>query len=103
MVLSQNLTEAQKKSRLFQFLDGKARQAVSGFEGVPSGLTKAMSILEEQFGQPHIVAKACVDVLIQGSNIGSNDRQGLREFADKARTLHDSSINECTIGNGCLI
>ena len=55
MVLSQNLTEAQKMNRLLQFLDGKARKAVVGFEGVPGGLTRAMSILEQRFGQPHIV------------------------------------------------
>ena len=90
MVLSQNLTEAQKMNRLLQFLDGKARKAVVGFEGMPGGLTKALGILEQRFGQPHIVAKACIDVLIEGPNISSSDKQGLQEFADKARTLYET-------------
>ena len=39
MVDTQNISEAQKMSRLLQFLDGPARSAVAGFEGVPGGLT----------------------------------------------------------------
>ena len=38
MVLTQDLTEFQKMSRMLQFLDGKARIAVAGSEGIPGGL-----------------------------------------------------------------
>ena len=90
MVDSQSLSESQKMSRLLQFLDGKARKAVAGFEGVPGGLPKAMGILEQRFGQPHMVAKACVDTLVEGANIPNRDSQGLQEFADQSRTLYET-------------
>ena len=52
--------------RLLHFLYGPARSAVAGFEGVPGGLGKALKMLQQRFGQPHIVAKACVDALVDG-------------------------------------
>ena len=89
MVDSKNISEVQKMSRLLQFFDGQAKRAVVGFEGVPGGLSKTLKMLEQRFGQPHVVAKGCVDALVDGeSNILSNDRQGLREFADRSRTLY---------------
>ena len=33
-------------SRLLQFLDGPARRAVAGFEGVPGGLGEALKMLQ---------------------------------------------------------
>jgi hypothetical protein len=56
MVLTQDLTESQQMSRLLQFLDGKARIAVAGFEGIPGGLYKAMRLLENRYGQLWIIA-----------------------------------------------
>ena len=41
-------------SRLLQFLDGPARSAVAGFEGVPGVLGTALKMLQQRFGQPHI-------------------------------------------------
>ena len=90
MVGTQNISETQKMSRLLQFLDGQARSAVAGFEGVPGGLSKALKMLQQRFGQPHIVTKACVDALIDGPNISSNDGPGLRKFADHSRTLYET-------------
>jgi hypothetical protein len=87
MVGSQNLSEAQKMARLLQFVDGRAKRAISGYDGVPGGLALALATLKRRFGQPHIVAEACVEVLTGGPNISSNDVQGLCDFADKARTL----------------
>ena len=72
------------------FLDGPARSAVAGFEGVPGGLGKALIMLQQRFGQPHIVAKACVDDLGDGPNISNNDGQGLQQFADRSRTLYET-------------
>ena len=66
MVDTQNISEAQKMSRLLNFLYGPARSAVAGFEGVPVGLGKSLKMLQQRFGQPHIVAKACVDALVDG-------------------------------------
>ena len=42
MVDSQDLTDSQKMSRILQFLNGKAKSTVSGFEGIPGDLNKAM-------------------------------------------------------------
>ena len=88
MVGTQNISETQKMSRLLQFLDGQARSAVAGFEGVPGGLSRALKMLQQRFGQPHIVAKSCVDALVDGPNISSTD--GLRKFADRSKTLHET-------------
>ena len=90
MVGTQNISETQKMSRLLQFLDGQARSAVAGFEGVPGGLSRALKMLQQRFGQPHIVAKGCVDALVDGPNISSNDGPGLRKFADRSRTLYET-------------
>ena len=82
MVRTQNISETQKMSRLLQFLDGQARSAVAGSEGVPGGLSRALKMLQQRFGQPHIVAKRCVDALVDGP--------GLRKFADRSRPLYET-------------
>ena len=77
-------------SRLLQFLDGQTRSSVAGFEGVPGGLSRALKTLQQRFGQPHIVAKACVDALVDGPNISSNDGPRLQRFADWSRVLYET-------------
>ena len=104
MVESQNLSDAQKMSPLLQFLEGNAKNAVAGFEGTPGGGTKALRLLELRFGQPHMIAKACVDALIEGPNISNSDREGLREFADCSRTLYETlkvmnALSEMNLSN----
>ena len=47
-------------------------------------------MLEQRFGQPRVVAKGCVDAFVEGANISSSDRQGLREFTDRSRTLYET-------------
>ena len=54
-----------------------------------------MCLLENRYGQPHIVTKACVDAMVDGPTIANNDRVGLREFADRARTLYETVFNQC--------
>ena len=53
---------------------------------MPGGLSRALKMLQQRFGQPHIVAKGCVDALVDGPNISSNDGPGLQNFADQSRT-----------------
>ena len=77
MVDTQNISEAHKMSRLLQFLDGPARSAVAGFEGVPGGLGKALTMLRQRFGQPHTVANGCVNALVDGRNVSNKDGQGM--------------------------
>ena len=90
MVETMWLSDQQKMSRLLQFLDGKARKAVAGLEGVPGGFGQSLRILEGRYGQPHMVAKACVDTLQYGPNIANSDKQGLRDFADNVRTIFET-------------
>ena len=44
MVESQSLSDAQKMSRLLQFLEGNPKKAVAGFKGSPGGVKKAMRL-----------------------------------------------------------
>ena len=91
MADTQNISEAHRMSRLLQFLDGPGRSAVAGLkECLPGGLGKALKMLQQRFGQPHIVAKACVDALVDEPNISNNDGQGLQEFADRSRILYET-------------
>ena len=90
MVDTQNISEAHKMSRLLQFLDGPGRSAVAGFEGLPGGLGKALKLLQQRFGQPHIVAKAGFYALVDGPNRTNNDGQGLQGFADRSRILYET-------------
>jgi len=41
-------------------------------------------MLQQRFEQPHIVAKGCVDALVDGPNISSHDGPGLQKFADRS-------------------
>jgi hypothetical protein len=92
MVNSQSLTERQKMSRLLQFVDGRAKKALAGFEGIAGGLYKALKVLEIRFGQPRHVTKARVDALVDGPNIANNDSQGLCDFADRDRLMYETMV-----------
>ena len=52
MMESKALDELTKMSRLLQFLEGPALLAVQRYEFVPGGLTKALQVLQDRFGQP---------------------------------------------------
>jgi hypothetical protein len=104
MVVSYELSEEQKMSRLIQFLDGKGRAAVIAFEGVSGGLDKALRTLERRFGQPHIVAESCVHALTGGSTIASGDTPALQVFADKSVAVLETltalnATGEMNLGN----
>lgn len=65
MVEDQPLSDAQML-QLLQFVNGKAKMAVQGLEGIPERLSKALSILDNLFGQLHMIVNACVSCLISG-------------------------------------
>ena len=90
MVESKALDEPTKMARLIQFLEGPALFAVQRYESVPGGLTKALQVLQDRFGQPFKVVRACVDALIKGPVIAPQDRHGLRRYADTAQVMHDT-------------
>jgi hypothetical protein len=93
MVGSQNLLDNQKWTRLIQFVEGKDKQAISWFDGVPGGYARALEILFRRFGRPHMVTEACVATLVKRLNISSNDTVALCEFADKCRYVLETLMS----------
>ena len=79
MVDSKASDEPTKIARPRQFL-----------ESVPGGLTKVLQVLQDRFGQPFKVVRACVDALIKGPVIAPQDRHGLRRYADTAQVMYDT-------------
>ena len=77
-------------ARLIQFLEGPALLAVQRYESVPGGLTKALQVLQDRFGQPFKVVRSCVDALSKGPVIAPQDRHGLRRYADTAQVMYDT-------------
>ena len=90
MVGLKALDEPTKMARLIQFLEGPALLAVQRYESVQGGLTKALQVLQDRFGQPFKVVRACVDALIKGPVIAPQDRHGLRRYADTAQVMYDT-------------
>ena len=90
MVESKALDEPTKMARLLQFLEGPALLAVQRYESVPGGLTKALRVLQDRFGQPFKIVRACVDTLVKGPVIAPQDKRGLRRYADSAQVMYDT-------------
>ena len=86
---SRPLDDAVKMTRLLQFLEGPALAAVQHYETIPGGLEKALRVLEDRFGRPYHVVKACVETMTKGPVIQPNDRQALQQFADLAQANYD--------------
>lgn len=95
MVESKSLDDSAKMTSLLQFLQGPALQAVLPYETLPGGLQKALTVLEERFGRPCQIVRACVDKLIKGPSIHYNDKEALQRFADTAQATYEtlSSLN----------
>ena len=64
--------------------------AVQRYESVRGGLEKALKVLQERFGRPCQIVRACVDSLIKGPAIPLGDREELQRFADKAQVVYDT-------------
>ena len=77
-------------ARLIQLLEGPALLAVQRQESVPGGLTKALQVLQDRFGEPFKVVRACVDALIQVPVIAPQDRHGLRRYTATAQVMYDT-------------
>ena len=57
---------------------------------MPGGLAKALKTLEERFGQPFQVVRACVESLTKGPAIQANDKDSLQRYADTAQVTYDT-------------
>ncbi|XP_068691584.1 uncharacterized protein [Montipora foliosa] len=87
LVETKALDEQTKMARLLQFLGGPALHAVQRYEAVPGGLNKALSVLQNRFGQPFKIMKARTDALTKGPVIAPQDKE---RFADTALVMYDT-------------
>ncbi len=87
-VLSQPIQESKKLSRLMQYLDGKAKEAVERYEGMGSGaLLDALSVLKYRFGQPYMIVDAFIVSIVKGPSIANGDGKSLQKLADKCQSV----------------
>ncbi|CAB4011609.1 Leucine-rich repeat SHOC-2, partial [Paramuricea clavata] len=95
LVQSKLLDKSTKMSCLLQLLDGAPLNAVKRYKTIPGGLTRVMKLLEDRFGRPCQIVRACVDSLTKGPMIAPNDKQGLQKYADDVQVMYDTlnSIN----------
>ena len=98
IVGSKALDEPTKMARLIQFLEGPVLLAVQRYESIPGGLTRALHVLQDRFGQPFKVVRACIKALIKGPVIAPQDRHGLRSYADKAQVMYDTLESMACLG-----
>ena len=90
LVETRPLSDAVKMTCLLQFLNGPALTAVQRYEPMPGGLEKALKTLEERFGQPFQVVRACVESLTKGPALQANDKDSLQRYADTAQVTYDT-------------
>ncbi|XP_030844258.1 uncharacterized protein LOC105444708 [Strongylocentrotus purpuratus] len=78
---------------LIQFCTGKAREAIENciLLHPDTGYSRARSILQDQFGQNYIVAKAHVDRVICRANLRPSDSQALWDLARDMRRCQMST------------
>ena len=86
------MSDEWKMTRLLQFVDGRAKKAIQGLEGLGgsgvNALKESLRILETRFGQPHMITDACINSVITGPTILPHEKQALQEFADTLKTTH---------------
>ena len=88
-VLSQPINESKKLSRLMQYLDGRAKEAVENYEGMGDGaLEEALSVIKTRFGQPYMIVEASIGSLVKGPSVVSGDGKGLQKLADKCQSVY---------------
>ncbi|XP_068723426.1 uncharacterized protein [Montipora capricornis] len=77
-------------TRLLQFLEGPALLAVQRYEPMPGGLSKALKTLDDRFGQPFQVVRACIESLTKGPAIQASGKDSLQRYADTAQVTYDT-------------
>ena len=88
-VLSQPIQESRKLSRLMQYVEGAAKEAIEDYEGMGEGaLEDALVVLKLRFGQPYLIVNACIGEIVDGDSIAPGDAQGMQKLADKCQTVY---------------
>ncbi|VDO58979.1 unnamed protein product [Schistosoma margrebowiei] len=80
---SENIGFRAKLNYLIQYCDGEAKAAILHCTILEPGIGyhQALKLLEETFGQKHIVARTFIDNLLNFSNIRRNQPDGLRKLS----------------------
>ena len=95
---SKALDEQTKMARLLQFLEGPALRAVQRYDAVPGGLAKPLKVLQNRFGQPSKIVRACIDTLTKGPAIAPQDKGGFQRYADIAQVMYDTLESMSCLG-----
>ena len=95
---SEPISSAHKLSYLLQFCTGEAKAAIQDCIVLPKeGYEEAWRILTDQFGRPHVIAKAHLDTLLHGPAIQMSDPKSLITLARKMKScemvLSDDSFS----------
>lgn len=91
MVDQEFIAAEEKLTRLHQYTEGKARDAISHCLYNPSplaGFKEAMECLQTRFGNPHTISQAWIDKVLNFATIKGNIQ--LRDFADHLRGCRDT-------------
>ena len=92
----EDIDDENKMTRLLQFLDGEAKEAVCGLETAAGGIYQASKILEERYGRACMIVSYVVNNLIKGPPIPGGGKTALRKFADQAtRALATLKSMDC--------
>ena len=75
-------------SRFLQLLEGAPLNAVKRYETLPDGLAQAMKLLEDRFGRPCQIVRACVDNLTKGPMIAPNGKQSMQVMYDTLNSMN---------------
>ncbi|XP_038131095.1 uncharacterized protein LOC119776626 [Cyprinodon tularosa] len=91
MVDKESVSAEEKLTRLHQYTEGKARDAISHclYNPNPSlGFKEALERLKSRFGNPHSISQAWVEKVLNFKEI--RDNMQLRSFADQLRGCKDT-------------
>ncbi|XP_013855698.1 uncharacterized protein LOC106511492, partial [Austrofundulus limnaeus] len=91
MVDKESVAAEEKLTRLHQYTEGKARDAISHclYNPDPSaGFKAALERLKTRFGNPHAISQAWVEKVLNFKEIRDNVQ--LRDFADQLRGCKDT-------------
>ena len=78
-----HLTDNMRMVQLKMHLSKESEKVISGLGCGGIMYATALKLIKEQFGQPSVIARACICKLTKGSKIVNGNREGLRDL------LHD--------------
>ena len=74
-------------ARLLQFFEGHALLVVQRYKSFPGGLAKALRVLQDRFGKPFKIVRACADTLVKGPVIAPQFKRGVQLYGDTAQVM----------------